>query len=67
MISGKTTFEYDLRGNLIAKQTENLIKVSYIKSLAENLGIKKVTQKGAKTPDEIIETLTLVQNNENMR
>ena len=26
MISGKTTFGYDLRGNLIAKQTENLIK-----------------------------------------
>ncbi len=50
----------------IPEETENLIKVSYIKSLAENLGIKKVTQKGAKTPDEIIETLTLVQNNENM-
>lgn len=50
----------------IPEETENLIKVSHIKSLAENLGIKKVTQKGAKTPDEIIETLTLVQNNENM-
>jgi len=50
----------------IPEETENLIKIARIKALAQGLGIRKVTQKGSKTPDEMIEMLTMVQKAENV-
>lgn len=50
----------------IPGQTENLVRISLIQSLGQSLGMKRVTRRGGKTLDQMIDLLALVKSNESM-
>lgn len=50
----------------VPAETENLIRVSLLRSLGQSLGMKRITRQGGKTLDQMIDLLLLVKAQENV-